>query len=165
MDTHLTHFLYPGCIIAPKEAFAVKTILGSCVSVCLWDTVLLRGGLNHFLLPLWNGNNLPSPKYGNIAIERLLEKMQQNGCQKRNLVAKVFGGSQHFTTDNKQMNIGQHNISIAKETLLEHRIPIVSEDTGGRHGRLIIFYTDRGQVLLKTIQNTMPDNQRFFKAG
>ncbi len=93
MDSKNPHFLYPGTLFASKNSYQIITILGSCVAVCLWDSVQEIGGMNHFLLPLWNGHGLASPKYGNIAMEKLIDKMISIGSKKRNLQAKVFGGS------------------------------------------------------------------------
>ena len=87
-----TIYLYPAALVVPKKPTIVHTILGSCVSVCLFDKKNNFGGINHFMLPLWNGNGLASPKYGNIAIEKLYENMLQTGSEHKNLIAKVFGG-------------------------------------------------------------------------
>jgi len=46
------------------------------------------------MLPLWNGEGLASPKYGNIAIEKLIERMLYLGSRKANLQAKIFGGGE-----------------------------------------------------------------------
>ena len=67
------HYLYPSALFAEKERYMVDTILGSCVAVCLFDSVKKIGGINHYMLPLWNGNGLASPKFGNIATEKLIE--------------------------------------------------------------------------------------------
>src|SRR4051812_50175375 len=48
-----TVYLLPGELHASAEQTQVTTILGSCVSVCLWDQKLRIGGMNHFLLPMW----------------------------------------------------------------------------------------------------------------
>ena len=69
------HYLYPSALFAEKTPFMVDTVLGSCVAVCLFDNQLKIGGINHYMLPFWNGNGLASPKYGNIATEKLVEKM------------------------------------------------------------------------------------------
>jgi len=82
-----THYLIAGSLFAHKERHMVTTVLGSCVSVCLWDCVRKRGGINHYMLPFWNGEGLASPKYGNIAIAKLIEKMLEFGSDRRNLRA------------------------------------------------------------------------------
>ena len=131
-------------MFASAQPAEVTTILGSCVAVCLWDRYLGIGGINHYMLPTWNGMELASPKYGNIAIERLTEKMLQLGCKKNNLVAKVFGGGEVITVTSSSMHIGERNIMVAEEMLQEQNIPIIGRSTGGKNGRKIIFNTHTG---------------------
>lgn len=129
----------------------VKTILGSCVAICLWDPVAKIGGINHYMLPNWNGNDLASPKYGNIAIEKLIERMVQLGSRRENLQAKIFGGGDLIATDRSAMLIGERNIRVARIMLEEKNIPVVASSTGGRKGRKILFFTDSGEVRHKFI--------------
>lgn len=149
-----THFLYPAALYASKLPTRVSTILGSCVAVCLFDPVLKIGGINHFMLPYWNGQGLASPKYGNIAIEKLFEKMLSNGSQKVNIRAKVFGGGEVIETNISQFHIGERNIQVALEMLEEYRIPIIAKSLGGKLGRKIEFCTDTGEVRQKYIEKT-----------
>lgn len=144
----LKHFLFPGTLFADRVDCQVSTVLGSCVSVCLWDSVALVGGINHFMLPLWNGEGLATPKYGNIAIEKLLAKMLALGCRKEYLVAKVFGGANVMGTGNEVFMIGDRNIMIAFQMLEDLGIPVKGSDVGGRVGRKIIMNTGTGAVLV-----------------
>ncbi|MBA7589979.1 Chemoreceptor glutamine deamidase CheD [subsurface metagenome] len=144
MDSKNPHFLYPGTLFASKNSYQIITILGSCVAVCLWDSLQEIGGMNHFLLPLWNGHGLASPKYGNIAIEKLIDKMISIGSKKRNLQAKIFGGSNVLSLS--QFFVGKRNIEIAKELLEENSILIVGQSVGGELGRKIYFNTQTGRV-------------------
>ena len=57
-------FLQPCTIFVHREEHWVSTILGSCISLCLWDPKLGAGGINHYMLPLWNGEGLPTPNTG-----------------------------------------------------------------------------------------------------
>lgn len=155
MDSIDQHFLYPSALFVSARPHKVMTVLGSCVSVCLWDSVLAVGGINHYMLPLWNGNGLASPKYGNIAIEKLIERMLLVGCRKENLVAKVFGGGEVIETNLSNFRIGERNIAIAKELLAEHRIPIVAQSVGGKNGRKLLFVTSSGEVLQKIIEKKL----------
>ena len=104
--------------------------------------------MNHIMLPLWNGEGLATPKYGNIAMEKLLAKVQLIGCRRENLVAKVFGGANVSGTGLEVYMIGDRNITLAFEMLEDFRIPIVSKDVGGRVGRKIIMNTETGVVLV-----------------
>jgi len=150
------HYLYPGTLFAHRQPHLITTVLGSCVSVCLWDSAVRVGGINHYLLPLWNGEGLPTPKYGNIAIGKLIEKVQALGAGSK-LVAKVFGGASMWEKTDGLLAIGQRNIELALDMLEQHRIPIVSRDLGGPVGRKIIFHTADGTVLLKRQRGFRPE--------
>ena len=142
------HFLFPGTIFAEPHEFQISTVLGSCVTVCLWDHVVRRGGMNHFMLPLWNGEGLVTPKYGNIAMEKLLNKSLFIGCHREHLIAKVFGGANVSGTGLEVFMIGDRNITLAFQMLEEFRIPVVATDTGGNVGRKIVMNTESGVVLV-----------------
>ncbi len=153
MDEELgKHYLYPSALFAEKKPYLVDTLLGSCVAVCLFDTRLKIGGINHFMLPLWNGNGLASPKFGNIATEKLIEKMLRNGSSAKDLIAKVFGGANQM---NSSMNIGARNIEIAKEVLANNGIQIAAENVGGAVGRKLKYNTGTGQVMMKFLTKSM----------
>lgn len=154
MENIPVHFLYPAELFVSKTPYQVNTILGSCVSVCLFDPVLQIGGMNHFMLPYWNGQGLASPKYGNIAIDRLVDKLIALGSNKNNLKAKIFGGGEVIETNIVQFHIGQRNIEVARSLLEELKIPIVSSSVGGKLGRKIEFYTSSGDVRQKYVQKT-----------
>lgn len=147
-----THFLYPSALFASKEPHAINTILGSCVAVCLYDHVLKVGGVNHYMLPLWNGQGLASPKYGNIAIPRLIDKMLEMGCNQKHLKAKIFGGANIFESKLEQFQVGERNITVAEQMLKEYDIPIISGSVGGSNGRRIQFNSYTGEVRQKIIE-------------
>ena len=141
-------YLYPSTLFVSKEPCIINTILGSCVSVCIWNKNKKYGGMNHFMLPVNKGNDSHSAKYGNVAIEQLISKMESIGANQNDLIAKVFGGSDTF---NHKSGIGSNNIEIALEILKDMKIPVVSSSTGGRRGRKLSFNTLTGEVLMKYI--------------
>ena len=155
MENLPIHFLYPAELYVSKVPYQINTILGSCVTVCLYDPVLNIGGMNHFMLPYWNGQGLASPKYGNIAIEKLLDKMLSFGCSKNSIKAKIFGGGEVIETQIVQFHIGARNIEVARLALEEKKIQIVSSSVGGKLGRKIEFMTSTGEVRQKYVQKTM----------
>jgi chemotaxis protein CheD len=152
-----THYLLAGSLFVHQERHIVTTVLGSCVSVCLWDCIWNRGGINHYMLPFWNGEGLASPKYGNIAIAKLIENMQDLGSDRRNLRAKVFGGGIVLNVSNPFMNIGERNVQLAEDMLRSENIPVVGADTGGKVGRKVIYNTESGVVLVKKLTKQIDD--------
>lgn len=153
MAEYKEHYLYTGTLFAHRDSYIVSTVLGSCVSTCLWDPVLRMGGINHYQLALWNGVGLASPKYGNIAIEKLIGKMLKLGCKKKNLVAKVFGGASVLDNNNSPFKVGEENTLIAQKVLSEIGIKIVAADVGGVHGRKLRYDTQSGVVIIKKIRS------------
>ncbi|MEP6583525.1 MAG: chemotaxis protein CheD [Ginsengibacter sp.] len=145
------YYLYPGKIFSSKEPHIVDTILGSCVAVFLWDPLLQFGSINHYMLPRGNQENLSSFKYGSVAIAELIKRMTKMGSNKKDLKAKVFGGS-NITNANGAFNIGNRNIAVAKDVLKEEQIPIVSYSIGGSLGRKVIFNSASGVVLISYIR-------------
>ncbi len=130
--------------VTPSE---IVTVLGSCVAVCLFDTKNKISGMNHYLLPLWNGNGLKSLKYGNISIERLIEAMQAVGADHRSIEAKIFGGA--MLNINSELSVGPHNISVAIDMLRHYRIPLIAQDVGGNRGRKVVFSNEDGSAYVK----------------
>lgn len=149
-----THYLFPGNIFAHQEPHVVTTVLGSCISVAMFDAINRIGGINHYMLPLWNGEGLPTPKYGNIAIRKLLEKMISLGADKRYIRAKIIGGASMYGKSKGFIDIGGRNIVVAEDSLTEEGIPVISSDTGGVRGRKVLFFTETGIVRVK-ILNTL----------
>jgi len=142
-------FIHVGQIHIDTAPGAISTVLGSCVAVCLYDRILGMGGMNHYLLPFWNGNGLQTPKFGNISIPKMIEQMMEHGSTSKTLEAKIFGGASMNVGGSDSMMIGEKNILVAREILKEYRIAIVAEDIGGQNGRKIQFDIERGKVLMK----------------
>jgi len=145
-------FLFPGAVFIGKKPQIVDTVLGSCIAVAIFDSVLKFGSINHYMLPVWNGEGTSSNKYGDIAIPYLINKMIDMGSNRADLKAKVFGGSE-INQPNGFFQIGARNAAIAFEILKREKIPVVSQSVGGNQSRKIIFYSDSGAVLVRFVQS------------
>ena len=157
LDSMKRHYLYPGNIFTSAEPHLVTTVLGSCISVCLFDPRVCIGGINHYMLPLWNGEGLASPRYGNIAVTRLLERLEALGCFKGRLQAKVFGGGEVLKITRGSINVSERNIVFAKDILEQLKIPIIAIDVGGNTGRRIVMNTGNGKVIMKRLRKQIDD--------
>ncbi|MCT4610228.1 MAG: chemotaxis protein CheD [Pelagimonas sp.] len=143
-DQKLVNIIQGSYHISSDETDILTTVLGSCVSVCLYDPVAKVGGMNHFLLPKSaSGEDADNVRYGANAMELLINELLKNGATKENLEAKVFGGGK-LTGPGK--HIGQSNASFTKQFLLEEGIPIRSESLGGTSARRIRFWPTTGLV-------------------
>ncbi len=143
------YFLHPSSVYVCEEPIWVTTVLGSCVAICFIDRKRNIGGINHYMMPYWNGIGLESPKYGNIAINQLFQKMLEIGAKKEDMVCKIFGGAEVLNEKTSVFQIGQRNIEVAYKMISELGITIVSSSTGGKLGRKIHFNTRTGEVLQK----------------
>jgi len=101
------------------------------------------------MLPFWNGEGLESPRYGNVAIAQLFQKMLELGVKKEDIECKIFGGAEMLVEQVSVFNIGQRNIELAQKVISEIGIPVTSSSTGGKLGRKIHFNTGTGEVLQK----------------
>lgn len=151
--------IHPGEYCTSKEDIYIATVLGSCISVALYDIKLGFGGMNHFMLPKSNRDEPLSSedegRFGNYAMELLINDMINNGSFKQNLRAKVFGGGNVLDAGNSQMNMtGINNINFALNYLKEEGIPIIVNDTGGIFPRKIYFSPLTSKVYLKRIQKS-----------
>lgn len=149
------HFLYPSNLYVSKESEWITTVLGSCVSVCFYDSTTKIGGINHFMLPFWNGEGLESPRFGNVAIVQLFQKMLDSGAKKGDIVCKIFGGAEVLSKTDSVFNIGQRNIELAYKVIADLGVPIKGSSTGGKLGRKIHFNSGTGEVLQKYLAKTI----------
>ncbi len=161
----LSHFeqdiitIHPGEYYISDVDVVIATVLGSCISVSLWDQKLKQGGINHFMLP----GDLDNPdvvlshnaKYGMFAMELLYNELFKKHSRKQDIVAKVFGGASVLRLANGSSRIPKANIDFAMAYLETERIPVVANDTGGILPRKIFFFAKTGKVLLKRISGTM----------
>lgn len=145
--------LYAGEFFASREDIIISTVLGSCVSVCLYDPVEKAGGMNHFMLPArseFDENRLytPDTRYGIHAMDMLVNQVLKKGARRENLKAKIFGGS---ASGEPAASVGEKNIRFARKYLEVEKILIDGEDTGGKEARKIFFFPLTGKVFLKRI--------------
>ncbi len=142
-----------GDVVASREQAILGTILGSCVSVCLYDEKFKIGGMNHFLLPEII-SDVRNPLYcGPDSIKRLVDEVVSMGADMRNIRAKVFGGGRVVRELTDDFDIGRKNVDTAREMLLNYGIPIIREFTCPDYGIKLIFYTDTGRAFVKQLYN------------
>jgi len=129
--------------------------LGSCVGIILYDPVSKVSGLAHVMLPdstqIRNNSNVA--KFADTAVDKLIDDMVKLGANRSRLVSKIAGGAQMFSFDsaNEMMRIGERNAKATKAKLAALGIRLLAEDTGKNYGRTIEFYSETGDLLVKTI--------------
>ena len=144
-------YLRMGTIEVKRNPSEITTVLGSCVAVCLWDTRLSIGGMNHFKAPHVPPKSKPSNLYGEIAIQNLIKGMLRKGSKITDLRATLFGGGAVIETI-KWMNVGKDNIEFAQQALEREGIPVTSSHIGKSMGRRITFNTRNGSTQVSHIK-------------
>jgi len=150
--------IHPGEYYSTFEDIYIATVLGSCISIALFDISIHLGGLNHFMLPKSGREDVSTEdegRFGNFAVELLINDLLKKGAKHENLRAKVFGGGNVLETSSSKMSMtGINNINFALSYLETERIPIVVNDTGGIFPRKIYFHPQTSKVYLKRIQKS-----------
>ena len=139
-----------------KSPDGITTLgLGSCVGIALRDPVNKIGGLAHIMLPDSTKiqNNSSIPKFADTGIQDLVNQMVRAGAVQSRIVAKIAGGAQMFSFQNKTelIAIGERNVEATKKKLQELRIRILAQDTGESYGRTVEFFPETGDFIIKAV--------------
>ena len=142
-DNHFQHNavkVLPGEYFVTNENVMLITVLGSCIAACLWDSRVGVGGMNHFMLPEGDSNDM-SGRYGSYAME---------------LQAKIFGGGRVISSFTN-LNVGERNTEFVRDYLRTERIPVVSEDVLDIFPRKVVFFGTSGKAMVKRLAHTQTD--------
>jgi chemotaxis protein CheD len=145
-DKHTRHYLIPGKLFAAAQPFAITTIIGSGVCLCLWDSARGIGGANHIMLAQGPEDNENATRYANVANPMLLKRMLELGAEIKTLEAKIFGGSLPSVSFGDKTHMGELNVSAVTHFLNMNGIRIVRNEVGGIRGRKLVFHTDDGRA-------------------
>ncbi|NMP31379.1 chemoreceptor glutamine deamidase CheD [Thalassotalea sp. M1531] len=157
--------ILPGEFYMTSTPVAISTTLGSCIAACIWDDRSGIGGMNHFMLPEtdknahevnWGSRGLASDatRYGNFAMEHLINMVLKNGGYKNSLKAKVFGGGKVLK---KMSDVGERNIDFVFDYLETEQIEIVKHDVGSIFPRKVLFEPTTGKAFVKRLNNLHND--------
>ncbi|MDH5432372.1 MAG: chemoreceptor glutamine deamidase CheD [Gammaproteobacteria bacterium] len=147
--------ILPGEFYVTPHNEAITTILGSCISACIRDPKAGIGGMNHFMLPVSGDQDditdlSNAARYGNFAMEQMINDILRNGGIKRNLEVKIFGGGKVMKG---MMDVGKRNIQFAREYLELEGLKVDAEDVGGLYPRKVMYIPKTGKVLMKKLYN------------
>ncbi|MBC2731907.1 chemotaxis protein CheD [Thiobacillus sp.] len=150
-------FLQPGELWFGDEYTRIRTLLGSCVAVTLWHPGRRIGGMCHYMLPKRGGQrgaNEPDGRYGDEALEILLQDMRARHAQPSEFEAKLFGGGYMFNRDvgsgpGFSSHIQEQNIAAGRKLMASHGFQIKAQHLGGHGHRQVIFDIWSGHVWLK----------------
>jgi chemotaxis protein CheD len=152
--------ILPGQFHSAQGDAVIVTVLGSCVSACLWDPALRIGGMNHFMLP-GSERSAGTPgagpaRLGVYAMELLINQLLKLGAERSRLVAKVFGGGS-MLEGLDTLNIGSQNGVFVLDFLREEGIPVAAQDLYDVCARKVYFFPGTGKVLVKRLGDARND--------
>jgi len=135
-----------------KPDEVLLTVLGSCVSACIRDPIAAVGGMNHFMLPQhksgsW-GDELRSTRFGNFAMEKLINELIKAGCVRERMEIKVFGGGNVTESSNA---VGSDNAEFVLQYLAAEGLRCAAQDLGGALPRRIHYYPATGRVVRRLL--------------
>ena len=177
----ISAYIMTGEHFVSGDDIIIQTVLGSCVSVCLFSDRNACAGMNHFMLPgtpvderRLAGFSTDSGLYGLNSMELLINDLMKNGVRRDAMKAKVFGGGSVMKDYKPGMSVGELNIRFVTKFLEVEKIPIVACSLGGNYGRKVLFFTSSKEVLLmrlnryetelvETEQNEFRKKQSPFK--
>jgi chemotaxis protein CheD len=147
----------PGEYYVTGHSEVITTVLGSCVSACIRDSRLGFGGMNHFMLPLdgsqgqsaWGAVASAATRYGNVAMERLINDILKMGGRRENLEIKLVGGGRvlaDMTTD-----IGARNIDFVRQYVASEGFKVMGEDLGDVHARRVVYFPQSGRMRVRKL--------------
>ena len=151
--------ILPGEFYVSTHGEMIVTVLGSCIAACIRDKKLGIGGMNHFMLPeanehsseVWGTNPAAQEsRYGNWAMEYLINEILKRGGRRENLEVKIFGGGQMIAS---MSDIGQRNILFVYNYLQNEGLKIESADVGDIYARKVLYFPDTGSVKMRRITN------------
>jgi chemotaxis protein CheD len=154
--------ILPGEYYVTTNNEIISTVLGSCVSACVRDIKHGIGAMNHFLLPLHKGEewseklNIESlaTRYGNFAMEHMINDVLKYGGLKKHLEFKVFGGSRVISN---MGDVGKSNIHFVLNYLTVEGFKVMAQDVGGINPRKVLYYPQTGKVRVKKIKDLHND--------
>lgn len=149
--------ILPGQYYVTKNEESIVTVLGSCISACIRDPLTGIGGMNHFMLPMtdaeFSGINFRlsnAARYGNYAMEMLINDILKNGGRKENLEVKLFGGGKILVN---MTDVGIRNIEFALKYLSDENLDPIASDVGHSFPRKVHYYPLTGKVKIKRLRS------------
>ena len=147
--------VFPGeYYVTGKADEVLITVLGSCVSACIRDPLIGVGGMNHFMLPQshsgkWGADAEPT-RFGNFAMEKLINELIKGGCSRDRMEIKVFGGGNVIDSISNRP-VGTQNAEFVLHFLEAEGLRCAVQDLGGQYPRRIHYSPATGRVVRRLL--------------
>ncbi len=158
LDTMVHKINEGGVCVLSRSEHVIMTTLGSCISVCMFDPIIKVGGMNHFLLPEERNAERKdsfSMRYGNNAMEILLNEILKRGGQRARIVLKAFGAGNVLSIN---AEIGAKNQAFLKKYIADEDMTLETCDLGGDYPRRVAFFPSTGKAFVKLLRRSSDRN-------
>lgn len=136
-----------GTVTAPD---CIRTVLGSCIGVAMYDRVAKVGGMAHVILPSSKEGSGDPGKFADTAVDILLDQVLSAGALRERLAAKISGGASMFGSESKS-GLGVRNEEAVRERLQHHSVRLTAAHCGGTKGRKMSLDPGSGEVTVEII--------------
>lgn len=131
----------------------IRTVLGSCIGIALYEKAANVGGMGHVILPDSTKGSGEPGKFADTAVDQLMDMMVEQGAKRTSIVAKIAGGATMFGV-NQGSVLGERNAAAVKDRLRRHGVRVVAEAIGGVKGRKMALDASTGMVQVEMIGAT-----------
>jgi chemotaxis protein CheD len=166
----------PGEFYVSTQEEMISTVLGSCVSACIRDRRRRIGGMNHFMLPEpaanrgserdgWSAIVGRAARYGNDAMEQLINAILRAGGQRADLEVKLFGGGRVLA---QMTDIGERNIAFVQRYIATENLQVSASDLGDIYPRQVQFFPASGKARVRQLRGSkdvvlVADERQYLK--
>lgn len=154
--------ILPGEYYVTMHHELITTVLGSCISACIRCKAFNIGGMNHFMLPASNdtsgswdaGDSSAAARYGNFAMEHMINDILKHGASRKHLEVKLIGGGQILKDFS---NVGDKNIAFVRDYIKAEGLALAGEDLGDIYPRKVVYDPCSGKVQVKKLETLHND--------
>lgn len=150
----------PGEFYIARSNMVLTTVLGSCISACIYDPQAGYGGMNHFMLPASHSNADMgrSLRYGLFAMEQLINELMKHGCSRERMQVKLAGGGEMMRG---YSSVGQQNINFIMQYIQDEGLNLLADDLGGDRARRVAYFPIEGRMLVNKLDHR--EDQRLIE--
>ena len=162
-------FLQPGDYWFGGADTRIRTLLGSCVAITLWNPKKKLGAMCLIMLPQRATAKMQDGldgRYADEAVALMLKDIKRAGCRPHDFEAKLFGGGSMLSTPAREGILPDRNIDAAKKLIRHAGWSLTAEHTGGRGSRQVRFDIATGDVWMRfTPMPGVKIDQPLYKAA
>lgn len=155
-------YVNAGDIVFSEKPIMLKTILGSCISVCFYQKERAFGGMIHGMYAGYGDSN----SYIGNAIEVMLNEFHRRGVLSTQLELTLIGGATLFgimSLNASKKSVGQLNGDSVVEIVAKHNLKVRAKDLGCACSRNVSFNVRDGSISVEKLMSEKSCSSPFCK--